>query len=87
VSGVAIRGSRSSWSTPPCFPRPRTPPARANHPKAAGRAEVVHHLRRDGAEFWRSGSVASQYTGRYGTDRLVGMIRGLIAKAQSEVEV
>jgi DGQHR domain-containing protein len=41
----------------------------------------------DGAEFWRSGSVASQYTGRYGTDRLVGMIRGLIAKAQSEVEV
>jgi DGQHR domain-containing protein len=41
----------------------------------------------NGAEFWRSGSVASQYTGRYGTDRLVGMIRGLIAKAQSEVEV
>ena len=41
----------------------------------------------DGAEFWRSGSVASQYTGRYGTDRLVGMIRGLIAKAQSEVAV
>ena len=41
----------------------------------------------DGAEFWRSGSVASQYTGRYGTDRLVGMIRGLIAKTQSEVAV
>jgi DGQHR domain-containing protein len=40
-----------------------------------------------GAEFWRSGSVASQYTGRYGTDRLVGMIRGLIAKTQSEVAV
>jgi DGQHR domain-containing protein len=41
----------------------------------------------DGAEFWRSGSIASQYTGRYGTDRLVGMIRGLIAKTQSEVAV
>jgi hypothetical protein len=41
----------------------------------------------NGAEFWRSGSIASQYTGRYGTDRLVGMIRGLIAKTQSEVEV
>jgi DGQHR domain-containing protein len=40
-----------------------------------------------GAEFWRSGSVASQYTGRYGTDRLVGMIRGLIAKAQNDVLV
>ena len=41
----------------------------------------------NGAEFWRSGSIASQYTGRYGTDRLVGMIRGLIAKTQSDVEV
>lgn len=41
----------------------------------------------DGAEFWRSGSVASQYTGRYGTDRLVAMIRGLIAKAQNVVAV
>jgi len=40
-----------------------------------------------GAEFWRSGSVASQYTGRYGTDRLVGMIRGLIAKTQTDVSV
>jgi DGQHR domain-containing protein len=41
----------------------------------------------DGAEFWRSGSIASQHTGRYGTDRLVGMIRGLIAKTQGEVAV
>jgi len=37
----------------------------------------------DGAEFWRSGSIASQYTGRYGTDRLVGMIRGLIARRRA----
>lgn len=37
----------------------------------------------DGSEFWRSSSVASQYTGRYGADRLVGMIRGLIAKAEA----
>lgn len=41
----------------------------------------------DGSEFWRSASIASQYTGRYGTDRLVGMIRGLIAKAQSGVTI
>jgi DGQHR domain-containing protein len=41
----------------------------------------------DGAEFWRSASVASQYTGRYGTDRLVGMIRGLIAKTNAAVAV
>lgn len=37
----------------------------------------------DGAEFWRSSSIASQFTGRYGTDRLVGMIRGLITKTSS----
>ena len=43
-----------------------------------GEARIV-----DGAEFWRSSSVASQYTGRYGADRLVGMIRGLIAKAET----
>lgn len=41
----------------------------------------------DGAEFWRSASIASQYTGRYGTDRLVGMIRGLIAKTNKAVTV
>ncbi|MEU1021202.1 DGQHR domain-containing protein [Streptomyces sp. NPDC005904] len=41
----------------------------------------------DGAEFWRSASSASQYTGRYGTDRLVGMIRGLIAKTNSAITV
>lgn len=41
----------------------------------------------DGAEFWRSGSVASQYTGSYGTNRLVGMIRGLITKTQGDVAV
>lgn len=41
----------------------------------------------DGAELWRSASIASQYTGRYGTDRLVGMIRGLIAKTQSAVAI
>jgi DGQHR domain-containing protein len=41
----------------------------------------------DGAEFWRSASIASQYTGRYGTDRLVGMIRGLISKASGAVNV
>src|SRR6266566_3625394 len=41
----------------------------------------------NGSEFWRSASIASQYTGRYGTDRLVGMIRGLIAKTQSAVTV
>jgi DGQHR domain-containing protein len=41
----------------------------------------------DGSEFWRSASVASQYTGRYGTDRLVGMIRGLIAKTNTAVAV
>jgi DGQHR domain-containing protein len=41
----------------------------------------------DGAEFWRSASAASQYTGRYGTDRLVGMIRGLIAKTNTAVAV
>lgn len=41
----------------------------------------------DGAEFWRSASVASQYTGRYGTDRLVGLIRGLIAKTNTAVAV
>lgn len=41
----------------------------------------------DGAEFWRSSSIASQYTGRYGADRLVGMIRGLIAKTNQAVEV
>jgi DGQHR domain-containing protein len=41
----------------------------------------------DGAEFWRSASIASQYTGRYGTDRLVGMIRGLIAKTNAAVEI
>jgi DGQHR domain-containing protein len=40
-----------------------------------------------GSDFWRSASIASQYTGRYGTDRLVGMIRGLIAKTQSAVNV
>ena len=39
----------------------------------------------DGSDFWRSASIASQYNGRYGTDRLVGMIRGLIAKPQSGV--
>jgi hypothetical protein len=27
-----------------------------------------------GDEFWRSASVASQYTGRYGTDSLVGSV-------------
>ena len=41
----------------------------------------------DGAEFWRSASIASQYTGRYGTDRLVGMIRGLIAKTSGAVAI
>jgi DGQHR domain-containing protein len=41
----------------------------------------------DGAEFWRSASIASQYTGRYGTDRLVGMIRGLIAKTSKTVTI
>jgi DGQHR domain-containing protein len=41
----------------------------------------------DGAEFWRSASVASQYTGRYGTDRLVGMIRGLIARTNTTVVI
>jgi hypothetical protein len=41
----------------------------------------------DGSDFWRSASIASQYTGRYGTDRLVGMIRGLIAKTQSAVTI
>jgi DGQHR domain-containing protein len=41
----------------------------------------------DGAEFWRSSSIASQYTGRYGTDRLVGMIRGLIARTNTAVTV
>ncbi|URN12059.1 DGQHR domain-containing protein [Streptomyces radiopugnans] len=41
----------------------------------------------DGAEFWRSASCASQYTGRYGTDRLVGMIRGLITKTNSAITV
>lgn len=41
----------------------------------------------DGAEFWRSASIASQYTGRYGTDRLVGMIRGLITKTNKAVTV
>ncbi|WP_432040439.1 DGQHR domain-containing protein [Streptomyces cucumeris] len=41
----------------------------------------------DGAEFWRSASSASQYTGRYGTDRVVGMIRGLIAKTNSAITV
>lgn len=41
----------------------------------------------DGAEFWRSASIASQYTGRYGTDRLVGQIRGLIAKTNKAVTV
>ncbi|WP_194908665.1 DGQHR domain-containing protein [Catenulispora rubra] len=41
----------------------------------------------DGAEFWRSASIASQFTGRYGTDRLVGMIRGLISKTNNAVEV
>jgi DGQHR domain-containing protein len=41
----------------------------------------------EGAEFWRSASIASQYTGRYGTDRLVGMIRGLIAKTNTAVAV
>lgn len=40
-----------------------------------------------GAEFWRSASIASQYTGRYGTDRLVGMIRGLIAKTTGAVSI
>jgi len=41
----------------------------------------------DGAEFWRSASIASQFTGRYGTDRLVGMIRGLITKTNKAVTV
>jgi len=41
----------------------------------------------DGAEFWRSSSIASQFTGRYGTDRLVGMIRGVIAKTNKDVTV
>lgn len=41
----------------------------------------------DGAEFWRSSSIASQFTGRYGIDRLVGMIRGLIAKSNQAVTV
>jgi DGQHR domain-containing protein len=41
----------------------------------------------DGAEFWRSSSIASQFTGRYGADRLVGMIRGLISKTNQAVEV
>lgn len=41
----------------------------------------------DGAEFWRSASAASQYTGRYGADRLVGMIRGLVAKSNQAVTV
>lgn len=41
----------------------------------------------DGAEFWRSASIASRFTGRYGTDKLVGMIRGLIAKTNTAVAV
>ncbi|MFI0718524.1 DGQHR domain-containing protein [Streptomyces sp. NPDC021224] len=41
----------------------------------------------DGSDFWRSASLASQYTGRYGTDRLVGMIRGLISKTNSAIVV
>ena len=41
----------------------------------------------DGAGFWRSSSIASQFTGRYGTDRLVGMIRGLITKTNNAVTV
>jgi DGQHR domain-containing protein len=41
----------------------------------------------DGAEFWRSSSIASQFTGRYGVDRLVGMIRGLIAKSNQAVTI
>lgn len=41
----------------------------------------------DGAEFWRSASIASQFTGRYGTDRLVGMIRGLIAKTTNDIQI
>lgn len=41
----------------------------------------------DGSEFWRSASIASQFTGRYGTDRLVGQIRGLMARSNSSVVV
>jgi DGQHR domain-containing protein len=40
-----------------------------------------------GSEFWRSASIASQFTGRYGNDRLVGMIRGLITKTSQAVTV
>ena len=35
------------------------------------------------AGFWHFASIASQYTGRYATDRLVAMIRGLIAKTKA----
>ena len=41
----------------------------------------------DGSEFWRSASIASQFTGRYGNDRLVGQIRGLITKTTQSVTV
>lgn len=50
-------------------------------------AETGEERQFDGAEFWRSSSIASQYTGRYGTDRLVGMIRGLIMRANSAVTI
>jgi DGQHR domain-containing protein len=41
----------------------------------------------NGSEFWRSASIATQYTGRYGNDRLVGMIRGLITKSSTSVTI
>ena len=41
----------------------------------------------NGSEFWRSASIASQFTGRYGNDRLVGLIRGLITKTSQSVTV
>lgn len=50
-------------------------------------SETGNERQIDGAEFWRSASIASQYTGRYGTDRLVGMIRGLIAKTNKVITI
>jgi len=48
-------------------------------------SETGNERQIDGAEFWRSASIASQYTGRYGTDRLVGMIRNLIARTDPSI--
>ncbi|MEV7231255.1 DGQHR domain-containing protein [Polymorphospora sp. NPDC051019] len=49
--------------------------------------ETGENYQIDGAEFWRSASSASEYTGRYGVDRLVGKIRGLIAKTNSAITI